>query len=286
MEQLEKVEIINSIDNLDVDWSLQVLNIPKIWSKTRGEGVSIAVMDTGVDMRHRDLIKSVKGNINMHNKTRDVTDEHGHGTHVAGLIAGSNTGVAPETELYIAKVLNNKGLGTMANVLDGITFAINYNVDILCISLGITSNLPIIMQERILEAYNHGITIVCATGNSNTNVEYPAFYDHIIGVGGVNRNLERAEFSNYGNGIDFVAPSTEILSTYKDSNYARMSGTSMASPIIAGIIALIISYNRKKGIELSPREIKEILINNANKEWNEYVGWGLIDTKKIFNILD
>lgn len=261
------------------DWGLLATNAQKVWHKTKGEGVKILVIDTGIDKDHPDLQHAFKFGINMFERSTDVTDHYGHGTHVAGLLVGSKTGVAPEAELYVAKVLNNNGSGSMASVMDGITYAINLKVDILCMSLGIAYGLPQILRERILQAHQSGITIVCATGNNGeAEPQYPAFLDEVIAVGGLDRDLKLASFSNYGEQMDIVAPAVEILSTYKDGKYARVTGTSMASPLVAGAIALIISYNRKKGIELTPNEIKEML-NTLDK----YHGHGIIDLTKLID---
>ena len=285
MQEVDKIEVIESLKNEDFSWALKEMNVEKFWENTKGENIKIAIIDTGIDMNHIDLKDNIKATINMHNRTTDVTDSFGHGSHVAGLLVGKNTGVAPEAELYIAKVLDDKGNGSMANVLDGITFAINYEVDILCMSLGVPHKLPKILIDRIEEAYRNNITIVCASGNSNINqVEYPAFLENVIGVGGVDKDLNRASFSNYGWEMDLVAPSTEILSTYKDGKYAKMSGTSMASPLVAGAIALIKSYFKKEyGKNLSPSEIKEIL-KSLNEEKTEELGYGFIDMCKILKI--
>src|SRR5690554_3583937 len=138
MTELNKTIIIDKLDDdFDIDWGVRVINAHKLWKHTKGEGVKVAVIDTGIDMNHPDLKDKIKGTINIFDKTtRDVTDVYGHGTHVAGLIAGELTGVAPNVDLYIANVLNDKGLGRVVDILDGVTYAINSNVDILCMSLG------------------------------------------------------------------------------------------------------------------------------------------------------
>lgn len=275
------IEVVDTFPN-ESDWGLVATNAHKVWHKTKGEGVKILVIDTGIDQDHPDLKHAFKFGINMFERSTDVTDHYGHGTHVAGLIVGSKTGVAPEAELYVAKVLNNNGSGSMASVMDGITYAINLKVDILCMSLGISYELPQILKERIIQAHQSGITIVCATGNNGkAEPQYPAFLDEVIAVGGLDRDLKITPFSNYGKQTDVVAPAVEILSTYKDNNYARVTGTSMASPLVAGAIALIISYNRKKGIELTPNKIKEML-SKLGTHNNEY-GHGAIDLTKLMD---
>lgn len=286
MTELNKTIIIDELDDgFDIDWGVRVINAPKLWKHTKGEGVKVAVIDTGIDMNHPDLKDKIKGTINIFDKTtRDVTDVYGHGTHVAGLIAGELTGVAPNVDLYIANVLNDKGLGRVVDILDGVTYAINSNVDILCMSLGVNKKLPQILEERIKRAVNKGIIIVCATGNNGKqSVAYPASYDFVVGVGGVNQDLKRADFSNYGFDMDIVAPSVDILSTWKDGKYAYMSGTSTASPLVAGGLALIKSYYRKQGIEITPTQIKE-MITKLNTKKNRFLGYGLFDVAKIIGL--
>lgn len=286
MTELNKTIIIDELDDdFDIDWGVRVINAPKLWKHTKGEGVKVAVIDTGIDMNHPDLKDKIKGTINIFDKTtRDVTDVYGHGTHVAGLIAGELTGVAPNVDLYIANVLNDKGLGRVVDILDGVTYAINSNVDILCMSLGVNKKLPQILEERIKRAVNKGTIIVCATGNNGKqSVAYPASYDFVVGVGGVNQDLKRADFSNYGFDMDIVAPSVDILSTWKDGKYAYMSGTSTASPLVAGGLALIKSYYRKQGIEITPTQIKE-MITKLNTKKNRFLGYGLFDVAKIIGL--
>ena len=286
MTELNKTIIIDELDDdFDIDWGVRIINAPKLWKHTKGEGVKVAVIDTGIDMNHPDLKDKIKGTINIFDKTtRDVTDVYGHGTHVAGLIAGELTGVAPNVDLYIANVLNDKGLGRVVDILDGVTYAINSNVDILCMSLGVNKKLPQILEERIKRAVNKGIIIVCATGNNGKqSVAYPASYDFVVGVGGVNQDLKRADFSNYGFDMDIVAPSVDILSTWKDGKYAYMSGTSTASPLVAGGLALIKSYYRKQGIEITPTQIRE-MITKLNTKKNRFLGYGLFDVAKIIGL--
>jgi subtilisin family serine protease len=281
MKEVKDVEILESKPR-GLDYSLKMINVKEAWKRTKGVGVKVAVIDTGVDMTHPELIHSLKGTINMHNRTKDVTDVYGHGSHVAGLITGLHTGVAPEAELYVAKVLDENGQGTMANVLDGISFAINYGVDVLCMSLGVPNGLPTALLQRLLDAEAKGITVVCAVGNSNKNtLEYPARYEHIVAVGGVDKNGNKARFSNFGKEINIVAPSVEVLSSYKDGNYARMSGTSMASPLVAGAIALLISDARSQGIELKPKDIRNIIATRLNVDHSYDFGWGILDVAKL-----
>lgn len=286
MSELNPTKVIDSLDkSFNIDWGVKTINAPKLWEYTKGEDVKVVVVDSGVDMNHPDLRDKIKGTINVYDKsTRLITDNYGHGSHVAGLIVGEKTGIAPNAELYIVNSLDSNGFGGAREILDGITYAININADILCMSLGINKRLPQIMESRLKKAYYQGIIIVCATGNNGIqNVAYPASYDFVIGVGGVNQNLERADFSNYGFDMDIVAPSVDILSTWKDGKYAYMSGTSTASPLVAGGLALIKSYYRKQGIEITPTQIKEMIAKLGTKK-NRFLGYGLFDITKIIGL--
>lgn len=255
--------IIDNLNNEPIpDWGVSAIKAPLVWDKTKGEGVKILLIDTGIDEDHEQLQHAFKLGYNFFERSHNVEDEEGHGSHVAGLLVGRDTGVAPEAELTVVKVLNDDGRGSYGSVMDGITYAINYGFDIVCMSLGVNGGLPIIMQERFAQAHQKGITMVCATGNSGANEALnPARLDEVIAVGGLNRQMEVASFTN--GGYDILAPASNILSTYKDGKYARMTGTSMASPLVAGGIALLISYYRKQGKELSPKEIMNMVKENS-----------------------
>lgn len=257
---INNIEIIKSLDNESLfDWGVCTINAPKIWHEANlGEGVTIVTIDTGVNVDHPDLRDRVKSTFNMIDKNFNVEDRSGHGTHVAGLLVGKNTGVAPKADLHVIKVLDEDGRGNITSVMDGITHAMNLKADILAISLGTMQDIPLILKQRIMDAYSAGVTIVSAVGNAGrAEPYYPARMNEVIGVGGLDRDMNLTTFTNMG--YDVLAPSVEILSTYKDNNYARITGTSMASPLVAGGIALLISYYRKQGKELRPHEIKAML---------------------------
>lgn len=259
--EINKVEIVEEVN--DIDWGLEAIDAPYAWEKTKGEGVKIVVIDSGLDTSHPDIADNIKFQYSTIEKSYDVSDYLGHGTHVAGLIVGRYTGVAPMAELHVIKALNDNGHGTTADVMDGISYAINIEADILSISLGAPYKIPLILEQRIVDAYERGITIVSAVGNDgNYQSLYPARLKEVIGVGGYDSNFELASFSNREYNV--LAPSINILSTYKDGKYARMSGTSFASPLVAGGIALLISHYRNQGKELTPQEIMNMVSGKFN----------------------
>jgi subtilisin len=258
MLNINGIVTIDKVDDDYIDWGVEAIKAPQFWRLTEGEGVTIVTMDTGVDTSHPDLQGKIKSQFNMINKNLDVTDEYGHGSHVAGLLVGEITGVAPQAELHAIKVLDGDGRGSYANIMDGITHAINLKADVLSISLGVPHDIPLILRQRIIQAYESGVTIISATGNNGrAEAFYPARMNEVIAVGGLDQNLQLTTFTNMG--YDVLAPAVDILSTYKDNNYAKMTGTSMASPLVAGAIALLISHYRKQGKELKPWDIKKML---------------------------
>lgn len=256
-----KIEVLESLPN-QIDWGIKSVNADKVWHLTKGEGVKIATIDTGVDINHVELNSKISKKFNFIDRNFDVSDEYGHGTMVAGLLVGENTGIAPKSKLITMKVLDGNGKGSISNVMDGITYALNSKVDILCISLGMPNDMPLILRQRIVQAYDKGLIIVGAVGNNSGESLFPAKMNEVIGVGGLDKDMKFANFSNRD--YDVLAPSVEILSTFKDGKYARMTGTSFASPIVAGGIALILSYYRKQGIELNNKQIKEMVTGKFN----------------------
>lgn len=271
-------EIIDTFT--DLDWGVKKINAPEIWKKTKGQGVKVTLIDTGIDLNHPDLKRSFAGGMNMLDRARSIQDYDGHGTHLAGLLTGEKTGVAPDAELHVIKSLDDSGRGTFASVLDGITYAMNIESDIISMSLGRTDTLPVIIQQRLYDAYHKGITIVSASGNGGGSaIDFPARMDEVIAVGGINKDLVPSSFSNHGKELDLVAPSEWILSTYKDSNYARMTGTSIASPLVAGGIALIISHYKKQGIQLNSYDITKMIHSYGEHSYS--FGYGIFDIEKM-----
>lgn len=198
-----------------------------------GKNIKVAVIDTGIDHTHPDLIANVKGGINIINGTFNYMDDNNHGTHVAGAIGAlnNNVGVGYKIELYGVKVLYTDGSGY-------------------------TSAL----QEAVDTAKNNNIICVCAAGNSGLPIkEYPASYESCLSIAALDKNKKKASFSTYNNAVDFIAPGVNILSTISNKKYDYLDGTSMASPHVAGIIATLLSAKKS----LTFDQIKSILIESS-----------------------
>lgn len=249
---------------------IQMIKARDLWDEGEmGKDVTIAVLDTGCQIGHPDLKNNIIGGINFSSeysrKSSNVSDKNGHGTHVAGTIASTNDsrvlGVAPLAKLLIVKVLSNDGTGEMDDIVRGIYYAINWRgplgqrVRIISMSLGTTTNSSK-LHSAIKSAVNNNILVVCAAGNrgdgdpETEEKNYPGSYSEVVQVGAIDSRGRIAQFSNTNDEIDIVAPGVDILSTYPQSKYARLSGTSMATPHVAGAAALIINqcerdFNRK-----------------------------------------
>lgn len=238
-----------------VDWSLDKMGIPAAWTYSTGEGAKVGILDSGIDLKHPDLQGAIAAYKDFTGRN-DITDYVGHGTHVAGIVGARKNGigiigVAPSCQLYIGKVLDNTGSGSFDNIIDGINWCIEQKVHIISMSLG--GNCPYEpLRLAINRALDYNITIIAAAGNNGSvlhgtsfTTSWPANYDNVIAVGSINRDLKRSQFSSIGARVDIMAPGEEIYSTYPPQRWAILSGTSMATPFVSGVAALIMSKHLK-----------------------------------------
>lgn len=215
------------------------------WDKTSGKPeVKVAVLDTGIEKTHPDLEGKIIGEKNFTDNT-DLGDHDGHGTLVAGIIAatGNNlsgiAGVSYGTSILNVKVLNDEGIGTYADVIDGIIWATDNGAKVINLSLGGSSDMQL-MEEAVNYAYNKGSLLVAAVGNNGTNsVMYPANYENVLSVSATDDADMKLITSNYGTSVKVAAPGDKIYSTYKNNSYSYASGTSMAAAFTSGVAALV-----------------------------------------------
>jgi len=205
----------------------------------KGEGVKVAIIDTGADDTHEELRGKVVDAYDFVQMRPGCSDPNGHGTHVSGLVAGTSVGVAPAAQLYVARVLDAHGSGNEAQVGLGIDWAITQRVNVINMSLGSKAQSPL-ERDLIAAAISKGILVCAAAGNEGAGKSYPAAYDGVLSVAAVDRHNEHASFSNVDESVDISAPGVEVLSCVP-GGYAALSGTSMASPIVAGSAALAAS---------------------------------------------
>jgi subtilisin len=273
------------------DWGHVLLEIDQCWKEfsVTGQGINVAVLDTGVDTTHRDL--SVKGGIDFTGSRYSYNDIQNHGTHCSGIICAKGNdigvvGVAPDSNLFAVKVLDDTGSGEIDNITRGIHWCVENNIHIISMSLGGDGELDSKLKEAIDRAIASGCIIICAAGNSgDNNVSNPANYHPVICVGAIDKDRRLAEFSSKGATLDTVAPGVGILSCVTGNRYARMSGTSMATPYVAGVASLYYQLMSKLGFTPSQGHFEELVrrtsIDLGSKGHDHLYGWGLINPKHL-----
>lgn len=266
-----KVLNINKLQSKEViDYGVKMVGAPLEWIETKGKNIKVGIIDTGIEYTHEDLADAIVENVDFtgENKKNPI-DENGHGTHVAGIIAARENGigvigVAPLCSLYIAKAFDKNGNAQPFSVIKSLEWMIQKNVDVINMSFSARTTTKQ-YDEIIKKVYDKGITMVCAAGNEGEGVGkdtigYPAKYEQCIAVTAVDIDKKRADFSSAGKKAEVCAAGKNIYSCYLNNTYATLSGTSMATPIITGAVALLQSkaykrYNRR----LLPHEIRLLL---------------------------
>jgi thermitase len=232
------------------------------WKITTGSGIKVAVLDTGVANDHDDISSQVVGYANFvsadtkEDPKADPEDKYGHGTHVAGIVAAkaNNTigvaGVCPDCSILDVKVLNDSGAGSSSVIANGISWAASNGAKVINMSLGLRVSSRT-LEAAVNNAWSQGAVIVAAAGNAGTQAKiYPGAYPNVIAVAATDNNDAKASFSTYGKWVDVAAPGVNVYSTFpnhefqlgtqndRSMGYDVASGTSMASPVVAGVAAL------------------------------------------------
>lgn len=257
-------------------------------SGNKGTGVKVAVVDSGVDYSHPDISGNYAGGYDFVNRDTDPMDDNGHGTHVAGTIAavaGNDqgvVGVAPEVSIYALKVLGKDGRGSFSNVIEALQWCVDNDIKITNNSYGSAGDPGQTVRDAFDNAYSAGILHVASAGNSGNaagtgdSVGYPAKYDSVIAVAATDIGDNRASFSSTGPKVEMAAPGVSIYSTIPGNQYAYYSGTSMASPHVAGVAALVY----RSGLT-APVTIRAKLQNTADdlgiSGRDSLYGYGLVD---------
>lgn len=210
-----------------------------------GDGVQVAILDTGVDLSHPDLNDRIRGGVDLVNRDDDPADDNGHGSGVAGILAASEDGrgligAAPEVGLWVVKMLRYDEQGSISNLVRGIEWAAEHGADIINMSLGTDEDNPA-LRDAVEAAHDQGILMVSAVGNSGERVLYPAAYSEVVAVASTNRQDRRAWFSNRGSEVELAAPGTDLVTTGKDGGYQVQNGTSFSVPFVTGTAALLMS---------------------------------------------
>lgn len=277
------------------DWSIDYLGIQELWKESAGEGVRIVILDTGVDDSHSDL--DIKESRDFTGSLFGATDRNGHGTWCCGMVGakvGNNTGVrgiAHKAEIFSGKVLGDDGSGTDQTIARGMQWAIQLDAHIVSLSLGGPR-----MSEGLHDLFRQFASkkqrfIFAAAGNQGTpnSINYPAIWPECICVAAHDKHGVRAPFSSRGDRLDISAPGVDMISTVPNQGYAKMSGTSMATPTCAAVGALVLAKDLKvgkNGFRLDTTEdMRELLLKTAIDKGrpgpdDEY-GPGLLNPGKV-----
>ena len=289
--------LLTSLSDIEkIDWGLGLLGVPETWKETQGEGIRIAMIDTAGTSEHPDMAAAVLDDLG-----RDFTGEGRedtgtmHGGFCGGICAArmdgkGMVGVAPKAELIFLRALDNSGSGNAEAVNNALRYCLRMNPPphIVNMSLG-TPHPDEEMGKLIKELCAKNIVCVCAAGNDGKpdSVNYPAAFPECIAVAGCGKDWKIAAFSSRGDRIDIAAPAVQIYSTYGKTGYSRMSGTSFASPFVAGCIALMLAKHAKQEKETGLNDcktvdqIKEHLRRHAAEQADKKAfGWGIINPIK------
>lgn len=248
-------------------WALTTLRLPDAWRYSTGSGVVVAVVDSGADTTHPDLADNLVAGVDVVGAgvRTTVSDGNGHGTHVSGTVAAVThngvgvAGAAPLAKVMPVKVLNSSGSGYTDDVAEGVVYAVDHGAQVINLSLGSTSYNAVLAQA-VAYARAQGVVVVAAAGNSRGSgspVMYPAALPGVIAVAATDASDNDASFSNIGSYVDIAAPGVSIRSTVPGGGYASWSGTSMASPHVAAVAALLRSAVPRAG------DVEDLLLTTA-----------------------
>lgn len=274
-------------------WGPPQVNAPLAWAQSTGAGVTIAVVDTGVDLNHPDLASKIVAGWDFANGDSVPQDDHGHGTHVAGIAAAATdnqlgvAGLGWDASIMPVKVLDSYGYGYNTDIANGISWAVDRGAQVINLSVGgeVWSQ---VLQDATDYAFSQGALVVAAAGNCGDLTDYypcqthnPTFYPaanpNVLAVGATTASDMRASFSEYGYFVDVTAPGVDIYSTLWNDSYESLSGTSMASPLVAGVAAL--AWARQPA--LTNAQIADVILGSATDlgapgRDDEY-GYGRVD---------
>jgi len=293
-------ELYPNDPHLDREWGLEKVRASRAWGLSCGCPTAlIAVLDSGVDLDHPDMAGKLRTDIDRNfvdeNNPNTADDDRGHGTHVAGIAAAAtdnSTGVAGlgwETTILPLKVLRADGYGDSTTLAEAIRYAAEQGAQVINMSLGGLAACPSSLQEAVNYAYQSGVVLVAAAGNHGDPTDngdvFPANCEHVLGVAATEPNDAVAGYSNYGNHVNVAAPGSEIYSTGWpgdfltdcSSGYCYKWGTSMATPHVAGLAALI----QTRYPAYTPDQVASAILDNAvdlgAAGWDPYYGCGRID---------
>lgn len=281
-------------------WAIQKANMLAAWEHSHGDQILIAILDTGVDFGHDDLVTKLRDDIDWDfvNADDDAQDDYGHGTHVAGIAAAATNnaqgvvGVGWGAEVLPLKVLNNRGSGSIADIVAAIYYATDHGARIINMSLSTSaeydlqcSQLPALV-EALEYAYNHDVLTVVSAGNNHNDAGrvIPANCPYVLTVAATDANDAIASFSNYGSVVDIAAPGKSIYSTYLGNGYSTKSGTSMAAPIIAGVASLVQAAHPTYTVTQVAAALVDRAVDLGDQGWDPIFGCGRVNAAQAVQL--
>jgi thermitase len=272
-------------------WGPPYVKANEAWDKvsvSQRSTVTIAIVDTGIALSHPDLGANIVRGYDYVNNDSDPNDDNNHGTHCAGIAAAivnngvGVAGIAGGAKLMPVKVLNSGGSGSTSAIVQGMRYAADNGAKVLSMSLG-GAGTSSAFQDAVNYVMSKGAVVVAASGNENGPVSTPGNCNGVITVGSIDRTGSRSSFSNYGSSLDIVAPGSSIYSCLR-SGYGNMSGTSMATPCVAGIAALIFAVKSNATPADVTRIIQQCATDAGTAGFDNYYGYGIVNASKAVDL--
>jgi len=257
----------STIEDSKVGWGLLKLRIPELWQETKGRGIKVAILDTGVEKNHPDLRDIILGGKNLIEDNEEYDDFIGHGTHCAGIIAASGKqvfGVAPEATLLIGKITNDPFRVEEKNLIKGIQWALEQKAHIISMSLYRADSPGKRLTKLVKNAFNDSGTImVGAVGNEGDLgfdiMNYPASFNECLSVGAINQDFDMDKITARSSKLQLLAPGRDIKSLWLDNATRTLNGTSMATAFVSGVLALL------KSLNVDSVKLIEIILSTPSK---------------------
>lgn len=281
--EIVAVDLIPSDPGVVNQYYLDYINAFSGWDLSTGvSSTVIAILDTGVDLTHVELVDKLLKGIDLVNHSETPQDDNGHGTRIAGIAAAESnnaigiSGVNWHAKILPVKVLDSIGNGSFSTLAQGIIWAVDHGSNIINLSLGGTKSSEL-LKDAINYAVQNNVMVVASSGNNGqSTILYPACYDSVLAVGAITGQKTYASFSNYGTGLDVVAPGENIYSINNGGGYTVGSGTSYSAPMVSGLAAILCGI-----IPFCPiNQIEDAIVNSVvdlgEPGWDPFFGYGLI----------